>query len=214
MKPSISWLNHILNFVAVILGVFLAFYISERARMGNQNEEMAQFKESLFQDLEEDKKAYASYHIPINTEAVEQIDTLIQLLSTQRWEEINQALPLLFSIENYTPTAATYNTLEASGKLTYFDDLSLQNAISGYYLGLIMECEAKNEAQVDYFISEVVPWLVDHSDFETMRLTGQQEVRKLKNLLIFYQVLVRQKKEQYELILQEATSLQEVLKEK
>ncbi|MCO6477573.1 MAG: hypothetical protein J5I94_13160 [Phaeodactylibacter sp.] len=39
MKGKYNWLNHLLNFVAVILGVYLAFYINEKAKANQDKNE-------------------------------------------------------------------------------------------------------------------------------------------------------------------------------
>ena len=40
MMKSVNWFDHLLNFVAVILGVSLAFYISTRAEKSREKEEL------------------------------------------------------------------------------------------------------------------------------------------------------------------------------
>ena len=66
MKRTYHWLNHVLNFLAVILGVYLAFYINERAKVNQDRKESRLLMNSLMEDLSEDIRVYEEYQIPAN----------------------------------------------------------------------------------------------------------------------------------------------------
>jgi hypothetical protein len=76
MKRKINWLNHFFNFLAVILGVYLAFYINERAKMNEDKKEAILLMTSLVDDLEQDIKIYQEYQIPVNTQIQQNVENV------------------------------------------------------------------------------------------------------------------------------------------
>ena len=64
MKRKYNWMNHFFNFLAVILGVYLAFYLSERSKINQERKESMILMNSLVNDLSDDIKTYESYQIP------------------------------------------------------------------------------------------------------------------------------------------------------
>lgn len=68
MRQMIHWQNHFFNFLAVILGVYLAFFISEWSKENRDRKEMKVLIESLITDLSDDIRVYEEYQIPINRE--------------------------------------------------------------------------------------------------------------------------------------------------
>lgn len=73
----IKWLSHVINFVAVILGVLLGFYINEQARSSDEEKERILLINSMINDLTADIKTYQDYQIPVNEKYKEGIDSLL-----------------------------------------------------------------------------------------------------------------------------------------
>ncbi|MCO5724647.1 hypothetical protein [Robiginitalea marina] len=115
MKNKQALLNHFFNFLAVILGVYLAFYISERAQINKDRKESALLVHSLVADLTGDLKSYEAYQIPQNTEHQKNVENLFALVSSNQMEGINSHLPTILQVENYTPTTSTYSVMKSSG---------------------------------------------------------------------------------------------------
>jgi hypothetical protein len=207
MMGKINWTNHALNFIAVILGVLLAFYINENALQQKNRKELSRIKESLVRDLKEDINTYENYQIPVNNQQAAQIDTLIQFVLEKSSSRIDNYLYAILQVENYTPNSSTYNSLKSSGQISLFDDLETTKTLDYYYDGLALECQEKNKAQVNYFMDEVIPWMTRHSDLAQMKLRGKPELTTLQNILIMYQLLIQQKADHYGMIVDEAKAL-------
>lgn len=211
MKRSSNWINHVFNFISVILGVYLAFYVNERAQISTEKKERRLLIQSLINDLSSDIKAYSDYHIPINLQYKENIDSLLVLIPSNRVQEIEKRLPTLLQIENNTPTTSTYNSIKSSGKIRLIENLELQKALNDYYDGLAIECAKKNELQVEFFKTDIVPWLMSHANLIEMKLTKEIDSITLQNLLIIYYSWVNQKVRDYKLILEESKALKSQL---
>lgn len=204
---NINLTSHALNFFGVILGVLLAFYINENALQQKNRKELSRVKESLVRDLKDDINTYENYQIPVNNQQAAQIDTLIQFVLEKSSSRIDNYLFVVIQVENYTPNSSTYNSLKSSGQISLFDDLETTKTLDNYYDGLALECQEKNKAQVNYFMDEVIPWMTRHSDLAEVKLRGKPELTTLQNILIIYQLLIRQKADHYGMIVEQAKAL-------
>ncbi len=211
MKKTYRWTNHLLNFLAVILGVYLAFFINEKAKSAAEKKEVVLLMNSMINDLSADIKTYEDYHIPVNNKCRKEVDSLLTLLIANDMERINNQLPKIFQVENYVPNTSTYNSIKSSGKIRLFEDLALQKKLSDYYDGLVIECESKNKIQVDYFMNEVVSWLTNNADLMEVKLLEDAPLIVFRNKLMMYQSLISQKVNNYEKIVEESKALEEKL---
>jgi hypothetical protein len=71
---------------------------------------------SIVNDLSEDIKIYEDYQIPANEQCLKNVDSLLISLITNQLEDANNLLPMVFQIENYSPSSSTYNSMKNSGK--------------------------------------------------------------------------------------------------
>lgn len=207
MKNKSTWLNHLFNFLAVILGVYLAFYINEKATINKEKKESFVLMNSLVNDLSEDIETYEKYQIPKNIQQQQSISKLLELLIADSLETIGNELSSVFQVENFTPTTSTYSSIKNSGKLKLIEDLTLQKELSDYYEGLVIESEKKGEFQADYFTNELLTWLVSNVDLLSMNFVKQDELIIFRNKLIIYKSLIEQKVEAYKLILDHSKKL-------
>jgi hypothetical protein len=207
MKRKRNWLNHIFNFLAVILGVYLAFFINERAQLNQDQNESAMLMNSLLEDLSDDITAYEQFQIPVNTQYLQNVQTILNLIMSGQLDIINEQLPGILSVENLPPTTSTYSSMKASGKLGLIQDLELQKQLSDYYEGLVIESTRKGEYQVDYFTNEILTWLTLNVDLAEMKILNTEELTVLQNKLIIYGSLIEQKIESYEMVVENSSEL-------
>mgnify|MGYP001799629805 FL=1 len=207
MMIKTTWVNHILNFVAVILGVYIAFHISESAKESGEKEESIALMKALLDDLQSDLTTYTDYQIPFNKRYEEQVDSLLLALTNNDTDEIHAKLFQIFQVNNYNPTSTTYNSIKSSGKIRLINDLSLQRKLSDFYDGAAIECENKNQIQVDFFMQELVTWMTVNTDLYETTINKKADMIVLRNKLIVYTSLVAQKIEQYEKIAEDITEL-------
>lgn len=207
MKRKNNWLNHFLNFLGVILGVYLAFYISERAKINQEKKESIVLMKSLVNDLSNDIKTYEKYEIPENIKQQQNVENLLNLLLKNSSKVKGDQLSIVFQIENFTPTTSTYSSMKSSGKLGLIDNLMLQKKLTNFYDGLAIESIKKGEFQVEFFKSELLTWFTKNVDLLKMELINKDEFIILRNKLIIYKSLIEQKVESYEMVVEKSKEL-------
>jgi hypothetical protein len=207
MKRKYNWQNHFFNFLAVILGVYLAFFINEWAKENQDTNESLVLMTSLINDLSEDIIAYEEYQLPTNNQLNQNVESLLNALITDNLEGIGDLITAILSVENFGPTTSTYSSMKSSGKLRLIEDLTLQKMLTDYYDGLVVESIRKGEYQVDFFTNELLTWLTANVDLLEMRLMNKDELMVFKNKLIIYGSLVDQKVESYEMIVENSRGL-------
>lgn len=207
MNGKYHWINHILNFIAVILGVYLAFYLNERAEIRLENKESEVLLTSVLNDLAADIRVYNEYQIPMNKNQLQDTEILINMLWKDSLDGVADLIGKVLQIENYVPAAATYNSMKSSGKLSLIKDLKLQKMLTGFYDGSVRESMSKSEYQVDFFTDHLVTWLIEDYDMIEDKFLDEDGLTVLRNKLMFYQMIIDQKVGSYELIVEEANEL-------
>ena len=211
MAKKIDWTNQFFNFLGVILGVLLAFFINERANSNKDRKESLIIMESLLGDLQEDIQAYENFLIPQNKLILQNLENLLELINDGDYENIDEPFSMALQVENYGPTSATYTSTKSTGKLALFEDIELQKQLSNYYESIAEESVKKGEYQVQYFTSELLAWLSNNMDLISNQLYRPSDSGILLNKLLVYSSLIDQKIVSYEISLEKAKILKEEL---
>ncbi len=206
-KRSYHWINHVFNFLAVILGVYLAFYVNEKAQARQEGRERQLLIASLANDLKDDIEVYEKYQIPMNEEQQQRIASLAELLSSGDTTGLEALSSAMLQLENYVPTTSTYSSMKASGKLRLMEDLALAKELSGYYEATVVECRAKTEFQTAFFTEELLSWLMAHTDLLAFGMPEGQKKVVLRNKLIVYESIIDQKVEAYRMVVDRSKQL-------
>lgn len=209
MERKYNLANHLFNFIAVILGVYLAFYMNEKAKEKQDRKESVVLMKSLVNDLSSDIETYETYQIPANRQIRENIEVLLSMLIADSLDDVDSRISSILDIENYAPSASTYSSMKSSGKLSLINDLTLQKSLSDYYEGMVVESQMKGEYQVEYFTNELLSWLTYNFDLMNVKITDKEQVILLRNKLLIYESLVAQKVNAYEEIVEESQKLKE-----
>ena len=195
----INWPDQILNFVGVIFGVLLAFYFNGLSESIKEGKEKKAIVQSLIKDLDQDYQQF-SYHIPEQETQLQALGSLVQGIQTKNQDTIITYFESLISMNNYSPTDATYQSVKSTGKLDLIESDSLKFDISFYYTNLAVEAEAKIEVQVDYFMDEILKWVTDHIDLQNPDISVLMEDPFFTNKLFIYQSFINGKINQYRLL--------------
>ncbi len=210
---NINWPDHILNFVAVILGVFLAFQVGELADNNKEKQEQIVDLDSFIKDLKNDQQTFNEYQIPTNTTQSEMIEKLLFSILNHQVDSIENQLSVSFEVNNYSPISSTYLSVVSSGKLGLINGLEAKKKISDYYDVLAQESVKKGEIQVDFFLKEMIPWMIDNTnmlDVSDEELSGDV---KLSNRLLIYKSLIDSKTEHYKIMAKASEKLEAILLE-
>ena len=210
---QINWADHILNFLAVIIGVSLAFYISSSAEKNRKNLEVDAAKQSFIDELISDREVFVDYQIPGNEDQLEALQKIVEMSITGEVDSLDEKFDYLLDINNYAVSSTTFNSLASSGKLSLIRDFELRKAIASYHQGTAEEAEYLGTVQTDFFMLQLIPWIskntsvIDLNPRETIKNT------EFVNLVVIYGSLIKNKVEQYHLIVEKSIALEEALKE-
>lgn len=206
---KINWASHILNFIAVISGVFLAFYVEYLAEQRKENDEAKEILAAIIEDLEDDYRAYNKNQIPINEEQVQLLDQLMESVVAGE-VPTEEAAGAILNLENFSPTSSTYLSITSSGKINLIDDLKVRENLSRYYDILAVESIKKGEFQVEFFSNEILPWMIANTDLMDV------DVKSLKgkaflNKILLYRTFISNKIRQYKDIMNSSVILKKQL---
>ena len=205
----INWLDHLLNFFGVILGVLLAFYIGAAAEKSKDKQELDIILQSLVRELEMDERAFKEGQIPSNTQQSSALNSLLEGLITENQDTINQYLSSILNLDNSSPNSTTYTSVLSSGRLELIDDLNLKLSISRYYEELAQEAQWRGEVQWEFLKTEILPWLSKHVDLMDMQPNQVAGNTEFTNKVIIYQGLLENKLDHYQKIADAASNLKQ-----
>ncbi len=203
---GINWSDHLLNFVAVILGVSLAFYISDSSARKKEKKELDQIIQSLIDELDTDINVYETYQIQSNKEHAKKIQEVINLIQSNRQDSLYEKFSYINSFNNYAPRNVTFNSITSSGKVDLIGDYELRRKITYYHEVWVAEANFKGENQVNFYNNNLLPWVLENTDFLDPDLSVLDNA-ELTNILVFYQLIIEGKVKQYERLVEQGKEL-------
>jgi hypothetical protein len=212
MKKKYNYWTHIFDFLAVILGVYLAFYINDQAQNNQRVKEGKALMAAMVDELDQDIQIYEAYHLPVNKQHEKNIELLVEKIMEGE-ENLGEYLSGVVELENYRPASSTYKSMKDSGKLSLIDNLDLQRELNSYYDNLAIESERKGDFQADYLTGEILTWLTNNVDLITDEILHPKELVPFRNKLLIYTSIVNQKIASYEEVVERAKALKGLLEE-
>ncbi|WP_420318833.1 hypothetical protein [Ekhidna sp.] len=206
---NINWPDHILNFVAVILGVSMAFYINEYSEEKRLNNERSLIVNSFLEELRNDRAVYTDYQIPNNKNRISSLDKAIIASETDA-DSMSFYVRKGLGFTSYTPQNVTFNSVTSSGKLDLIDDFNLRKSISQYHSIYVPEAKYRGEGQVDFYNSQIIPWLLKNSKLNDPNYTPEIS-QEFVNMLILYKFLISNKVRQYEKLVDASLKIEQKL---
>jgi hypothetical protein len=210
---QINWSDHILNFLAVIIGVSMAFYVSDTADRNKQSDELRKITQSFIDELQEDQSTFEDYQIPSNEDQSKLIEEVLYLIQAKNKDSLASKIQDALSINSYSPAGVTFHSIVSSGKLDLFSDFVLRKDISNYYQLLASEAQARAQLQVDFYMDQILPWIVNETDIMNPKMDDVINDHKLSNILILYKSLIDNKTRHYKYMIKECAQLENKLKE-
>ncbi|MEL6254981.1 MAG: DUF6090 family protein [Bacteroidota bacterium] len=204
---NINWPDQILNFLGVILGVLLAFYISSAAETKKDRKELKNILKSFKTEIGKDLKEYQNGQIPFNSEQAEKMGNLLASIQKYKEDGTSEQMSFSFDVSNYSPQRTTYLSIVSSGKLGLIEDLELRKEIANYYDVFAEEAIEQGKAQIEYFMKEIIPWMIENTDMMNFDDEDIVDDTRFSNRVLLYQSLILNKVEQYKLVSEAAESL-------
>ncbi|MDW3652746.1 MAG: DUF6090 family protein [Bacteroidia bacterium] len=204
---NINWPDQILNFLGVILGVLLAFYISSVAEDKKEEKELDNILVSFRTELENDLGEYSKGQIPFHTQQAESMAKLLESLQTYNEDSVEEQISVVFEANNYSPQNTTYLSVVSSGKMGLIEDLELRKNLSRYYDVLSSESIERGKNQIDFFMNQIIPWMINHTDLMDVESKDIARDKAFANSILIYQSLIQNKIIQYQEIAHSAEAL-------
>ncbi|WP_424964247.1 hypothetical protein [Ekhidna sp.] len=204
---SINWFDHLFNFLAVILGVSLAFYVNSTAEEKRLNTETLQIINSFTEELARDRRVYENYQLVENKMRLERLDKVIDLISKRKTDSLDYLVMRSLPFTNYAPQAVTFKSTSATGKFDLLNDYDLRMNLSKYYTVTAKEAEYRGAGQVEFYQDNIMPWLIQNTDFIQRDASALLD-REFLNMLIIYRDLIHNKIRQYEVLAERSAELE------
>lgn len=170
MKKSkrIDWLNHFLEFIVVIVGIFLAFQLNTCSSERKQQKTIKTHLKEIYKETKDNKMFLDSTIVLCKANQVK-LDTALQLISSKRdVRRLNYlSLDLLNMQTSYIRTNA-YQSLIQSGDIRYMNDFDQRKDIVNLY-EFYKWVDAFNEMSSSTFTKDYFPYLSKNFDFANGR---------------------------------------------
>ncbi len=212
MEKNVNWLDHILNFLGVILGVSLAFYISTWNDYRKQSAEQLHILSSLSTELGSDIEVYTNYQIEANQQHAQRIERVLSRLNAGNMDSLEHYLDGCFTYTNFASPRVTFRSISSSGKIELIDDFDLRMELADFYEINVSEAHHKGQVQIDFYNSHLMPWIIANMDLST-RTVKVKDRQVLINLLHLYRYQIQSKISEYKKVLERATYLKSKLEE-
>ena len=204
---QINWPDHILNFLAVIIGVSLAFYVSSTSEEKKEEEELKQILTSFVNELSLDIETYDNYQIENNEAQSAALGRVIGFLLSGNLDSLGSDFSSVVNVNNYSPVGVTFSSISSSGKLDLIEDFELRKEIANYHEVGAKEALLRGEAQVDFFMNLLTPWLISNISLVNPDVKKLSDNQELVNLLVLYKGFVDNKIRQYREVSKAAENL-------
>ncbi|MDW3191517.1 MAG: DUF6090 family protein [Cytophagales bacterium] len=207
---NINWIDHLLNFVSVILGVSMAFYASNWSDDRKNKDESIRIVESLISEIEQDLRVYENHQLTRNRKQSENLNRAIGKIQKSDLDSLPHLIQRGIGYTNYYPRKATFNSITSSGKFGLIEDYDLQIQISSYYEATAVEARYRGETQVDFYKEHFMPMIIESTDLLNPKIEDI-DLKKLTNMLLLYQNMINAKVSKYEEVVEKGKALSDSL---
>lgn len=198
-KLDLDWKLHVVDLIVVIIGVTIAFGISNAAEKRKGQKEVMTILQAMSREVQQDIDIFERHQIPRNQQIAVELDQLIDLLYDGSFPPDSLAVMIRNRIVNFNwlLSRTTYKSIIQSGKIDLIEDDELKLFIRNTY-------EVRH-SQTDFIMKqamavrrEIKSHLDDRVD---LRDDGSYlilaEDRKFRNLLSRYLVFLEYKVKEY-----------------
>ncbi len=128
--------EYFLEFIMIFLAVSLGFFAESLREYVSENKHAKEYAKSMISDLTSDT-VYLKKYIAYTTNALDNTDTLSQLLSNNEVKQIPTGKLYWYGLFGgahgfFVPNDATIHQMESSGELRYFTNPNLNRDVANY----------------------------------------------------------------------------------
>ncbi|MBX2962991.1 MAG: hypothetical protein KF687_10805 [Cyclobacteriaceae bacterium] len=160
-KERIQWRNQIINFIAIVVGVYVAFYLTNQKLENDKGALEQQYIQSMLEDLKTDEQQLTE-----STDTLLYYRNMLASLTKHIYsgeipvDSLSEMIQALYVYLPFIPRNNTYQTLVASGSIDIIKDFTLRQQIVELYhqhYGAIAVVDRLNEQQRVWLIN---PYLI------------------------------------------------------
>lgn len=178
-KEKIQWKNQFVNLLAIIVGVYVAFYLTERSAQANSRKQARTYLASMADDLENDIK-----NLQTSTDTLVHIlkasQSLTKSIITQKIpkDSIQDMIRILYLIVPFSPQDNSYQSLKTSGKLDAIDNNDLRKKITELYYQHYGAIRITDDITNQQRTSLILPYLMKNLQFRANGLQNYEQLWK------------------------------------
>lgn len=175
---KIQWKNQLINLVSIIIGVYIAFYLTERSAAANERRQVKTFLASMADDLNQDIGT-----LTISTDTLKFYKHVSRALAhsviTQqipKADSLNVMINSLYLIVPFVPKDNSFQSLLVSGKLDQIENLELRKKITELYHEHYGAIRISDNIADQMRIEMITPFLMRNLKFNAKGLTNANEL--------------------------------------
>lgn len=187
-RTKVAWLNHILEFTVVLIGILIAFQLNRCSEIRKNEDLVSEHLEYIIEETRFNRNMLANT-ISESEALQQQLDTLVKLVK----EEENTAKMNILSLQvmnlnNSYIKKVAYQTFVQSGDIRFVTNFDEKNDVIGLY-EYYKYAEGMNEMTRSTYIQFFYPYMVKNMD---LLEAGVQEKsfytnKEFRNILSVYQ---------------------------
>lgn len=178
-QEKIQWKNQVVNLVAIIIGVYIAFYLTERSSSANERKQVQAFLSSMADDLNEDIKSLTSSTdtLKFYVKASQALaHSVIKRQVPGNSDSLSAMINSLYLIVPFIPKDNSYQSLLSSGNLDLVGDFALRSKITALYHQHYGAIRITDGIADQVRIEMITPFLMKSLRFNAAGLTNAEEL--------------------------------------
>ncbi|MAP55836.1 DUF6090 family protein [Altibacter sp.] len=189
---KIDWLNHLLEFIVVIVGILIAFQLNTCSEEKKEQRLIDRHVENVLQEARFNRQNIEQT-IKASERLSENIDSLIAMIGSKGDVRSINGLGLrVLSYNNSYYKKTAYNTMVTSGDIRFFENLELRDAIISLY-EYYSWAEGIDKASLDNYSNYYYPYVAEHFDLigGTPQDLSVYENKSYLNILATYNYMMK-----------------------
>lgn len=185
-KLNIDYKLHIIDLIVVIIGVSVAFLISDWAEKKKEQQEIRAILNAMANEIRYDVDVFTTHQIPKNIENAAFQKRLLDILQEDSVNQDSLSLYFakgVFQNNNWSISRSTYLTMQEAGKIAVVKSNELQRDIRTLYETRYLQSEyvktlgLKTDEEIRNYINEKIDFQVPSTYVDL------KEDRKFRNLM-------------------------------
>ena len=209
---SIQWKDHLINFIVVVVGVTLAFYLSNRKASSDQKELELSSLRSMVSDLKSDIAVLIESTDTLQVMKDHLQQTVNTIMLGQSPDNLGKSIGILYVQLPFIPNDNTYQSLVTSGKLDVLTDFEMRKQITDLYHNHYQTIKIIDELSSAQKNTLVFPYLMNLNPLDIKTVNIKEAAFINTNLFTLY--YLTQKLDYDKKALEKAIKLKESIERK